>query len=373
MTKSFSSRSSDPADTAEQIQIQQLQHDTSHHGAQLQLQPQPQQAQSWWPSNSKRKWYTGMLVSTLFTAAYYVRPIHMAIPILMAYFEFPNRILSYLILLVLSLSIVWSPPKPSRALVVSLFGPLLDYFDYDQIVENSPVHVRETMKDGQQYIFACQPHGIVPFCGVAWSVFQAQKYEPHHNEQKRRNSNSNKSKSNNSSRKSSGNSSNEPADHTAIPTAVASLCLYTPILKHVLGIFSCVSASRASLKRTLITKSVRLYVGGTTEVFECNEHVEVLHLTKHKGFIKLALILGVDVVPVYMFGNTSVFSLLKGNGNDNSSDASRSLYGVLVRLSRVLQMPVTYFWGAYGLPIPHNDKVRITTSQSTVCENSTAY
>jgi hypothetical protein len=93
-------------------------------------------------------------------------------------------------------------------------------------------------------------------------------------------------------------------------------------------------------------KSVRLHVGGTTEVFECNEHLEVLHLTKHKGFIKLALQLGVDLVPVYMFGNTSVFSLW----NDK--------FGLLVRLSRMMQMPVTYVWGAYGLPIPHNDKVR---------------
>jgi hypothetical protein len=86
-------------------------------------------------------------------------------------------------------------------------------------------------------------------------------------------------------------------------------------------------------------KSVRLHVGGTTEVFECNEHLEVLHLTKHKGFIKLALQLGVDLVPVYMFGNTSVFPLW----NDK--------FGLLVRLSRMMQMPVTYVWGAYtGCP-----------------------
>jgi 1-acyl-sn-glycerol-3-phosphate acyltransferase len=113
-----------------------------------------------------------------------------------------------------------------------------------------------------------------------------------------------------------------------------------------LGLLSCVSASRASLKQTLQLQSVRLYVGGTTEIFECTPHVEVLHLTKHKGFIKLALQLGVDVVPVYMFGNTSVFFVW----NDK--------YGILVRLSRMLQLPVTYCQGAYGLPIPHNDKVR---------------
>jgi hypothetical protein len=267
-------------------------------------------------SPGKRKWYTGMLVSTLFAAAYYVRPIHMVIPILMAYYGFPNLWISYLFLSVFLLS-VSIPPKPSRTLVGKLLSPILDYFDYDQIVENSPVHVRETMKDGKRYIFACQPHGVVPFCGIAWSVFHAQQQlqlfptEPQ------------------------------------TPTAVASLVLYTPILKHVLGIFSCVSASRASLKRTLrLQSSVRLYVGGTTEVFDCNAQVEVLHLTKRKGFIKLALQLGVDIVPVYMFGNTSVFSLPKDK------------YGVLVSLSRVLQMPVTYFWGVYGLPIPHNDKVR---------------
>jgi hypothetical protein len=157
---------------------------------------------------------------------------------------------------------------------------------------------------------------------VAWSVFQAQiSTSPDHKHP----------------------SSGAP---DPMPTAVASLCLVTPILKNVLGLLSCVSVSRKSLKQTLQLQSVRLYVGGTTEIFECTAHVEVLHLTKHKGFIKLALQLGVDVVPVYMFGNTSVYAVW----NDK--------YGILVKLSRMLQLPVTYCQGAYGLPIPHNDKVR---------------
>ena len=209
VSRSFSSRSSD-ADVELEPPL---------HHVQQPLQDDAQPHQRWLPSKSQRKWYTGMMVSTLFAAAYYVRPIHMAIPILMAYYGVPTLFFSYMVLTVLLVSVL-IPPRPSRALVASLFGPLLQYFEYDQIVENSPVSIRESMKDGQQYIFGCQPHGVVPFCGVAWSVFQAQTTQD---------------------------------DQTpyVIPTAVASRCLNTPILKHVLGLLSCVSASRAALQQTL--------------------------------------------------------------------------------------------------------------------------
>jgi len=66
-------------------------------------------------------------------------------------------------------------------------------------------------------------------------------------------------------------------------------------------------------------------------------------LAKRKGFIKLALREGVDVVPIYMFGNTSVLSVLK--------------HGPLAALSRKLQVSLTLFWGKCYLPIPRDEKL----------------
>ena len=49
-----------------------------------------------------------------------------------------------------------------------------------------------------------------------------------------------------------------------------------------------------------------LYPGGISELFLCDEKEERLFVKKRKGFIKVALQSGVDVIPVYLFGNTQV-------------------------------------------------------------------
>jgi hypothetical protein len=259
-----------------------------------------------------------LLVSTLFTAAFFIRPIHMAIPILMiVYGNLPVRLLAYFIALIFFISFV-TPPRPAPSLVNRLLSPILEYFQYDEISENSPIHIQESIKDGKQYIFACQPHGIVPFCSIAWSIRHAQ-----HERQKN------------------------------IPTAVASLVLWTPILKHVMGIFGCVTTAqmKASLKQKE-AGSVRLFVGSTTEIFHCNDYVEVLQLTKRKKFIQVALQMGVDIIPVYMFGNTNIFSMWR--------------HPWLIKISQWVQFPVTYIWGRYGLPIPRKQKVSKEKKQSFI-------
>jgi hypothetical protein len=62
-----------------------------------------------------------------------------------------------------------------------------------------------------------------------------------------------------------------------------------------------------------------------------------------KGFIKLALESGADVVPVYLFGNTAVLQVFK--------------HPVLVQLSRALGASLTLFWGRWGLPLPMPDRL----------------
>jgi 2-acylglycerol O-acyltransferase 2 len=84
-------------------------------------------------------------------------------------------------------------------------------------------------------------------------------------------------------------------------------------------------------------------VGGIAELFKSSRKEERLYLSKRKGFIKLALQENVDVIPVYLFGNTSVLTVVKT--------------GVLADLSRRLGVSLTYFWGKWYLPIPRDDKV----------------
>lgn len=94
---------------------------------------------------------------------------------------------------------------------------------------------------------------------------------------------------------------------------MADALLHTPILKHVLGIFGLISASKKSLQKYLRKRGpegcVVLYVGGMAELFLSSHDEEKLYLLNRKGFIKLALQEGVDIVPIYLFGNTSVLSV----------------------------------------------------------------
>jgi len=138
-----------------------------------------------------------------------------------------------------------------------------------------------------------------------------------------------------------------------MPSAVASSLFRTPVLKNIMGIFGLIPASSSSLKKHFhstftgvcnqnIARSVVLYPGGIAELFKSSRNEERLYLSRRKGFRKIALRENVDVIPVYLFGNTSVLSVCK--------------IGLLANLSRKLGVSVTYFWGKYYLPIPRDDK-----------------
>ncbi len=83
--------------------------------------------------------------------------------------------------------------------------------------------------------------------------------------------------------------------------------------------------------------------GGIAELFLSSAREERLFLKNRKGFIKLALSEGLDVVPLYFFGNTAVLSVAKNK--------------FLADLSRRLQMSVNLFQGKWGLPIPRDSKI----------------
>lgn len=280
---------------------------------------------------------TGMLCVFLFTLCYLIRPIHLVLPLLILYFgSLPWKILAAPAVFAIVVSFLL-PPQTSPFWVRTLMGPMLEYFAYEEIEESTPIDVQESMTvEGRQYIFACQPHSIVPYCGIAWSVRR------HQHDRGRRHRRS-----------------------SIIPTAVASMVLYTPVLKHAIGMLGCitikqmkermatryndekkeaaagVSSTSSSLPSSSSSSSVRLYVGSAVDIFFCTPDVEVLELTKRKKFIFLALQSGVDVVPVYMFGNTATFSVVTGH---------RWISPWLVRLSRFFNAPVTYVAGRYGLP-----------------------
>ena len=78
-----------------------------------------------------------------------------------------------------------------------------------------------------------------------------------------------------------------------LSTAVAGVVLKTPFIKHIIGIYGMIDASRKNMLRHLskggAEGSLVLYTGGIAELFFCSRPEETLYLKERKGFIKLAL------------------------------------------------------------------------------------
>ncbi|KAL9180288.1 hypothetical protein ACHAXT_008258 [Thalassiosira profunda] len=248
-------------------------------------------------------WLLGMAVASTFSIAYLLIPTYLISATAALILRYPSTKASLVYALPMLLSII-TPPRFSP-LAIRVIRPLLSYFDYEEI-HTDEKNVRSSMAKGKRYLFAAQPHGVLTFVGMCAAA-------------------------------------TNPSDVENVPTAAASVVLKMPLLKNLMGIFNLVDASAGSLKRQLKKRSVLIYIGGIAELFKSCPTEERLYLQKRKGFIKLALREGVDVVPVYLFGNTSVLSVLK--------------HGPLAALSRKLQASLTLFWGKWYLPIPRDEKL----------------
>lgn len=211
-------------------------------------------------------------MASTFSLVYFIAPFYMATALCAVIFSFPSLPAAWLYALPILISA--SIPPIASPFVIKLLSPMLDYFDYEQIHETSPVDVRLEIRNGKNYLCVFQPHGAISFVGICSAIAAP------------------------------------PEIQGKLHTAVADAVLHTPILKHIMGIFGLISAKKSSMQQTLKKSgaegSIVLYVGGMAELFLSCENEERLYLNKRKGFIKLALTEGVDIVPIYVSLLTSM-------------------------------------------------------------------
>ena len=126
---------------------------------------------------------------------------------------------------------------------------------------------------------------------------------------------------------------------------VASVTTKVPILGHVIKGMGAVEADVKKIDEVLKEgRSVGIAPGGIAEMFwtyprpGTSPSCEYVILENRKGFVRLAMEHGLQLVPIFVFGSSKAFY--------------RWDLPLLERLSRWIRASLVLFWGRMGLPIP---------------------
>jgi len=168
----------------------------------------------------------------------------------------------------------------------------------------------------KQYIFGFHPHGILPMAS-----FWAHNSEEWSNLFK--------------------------TPKRAAVTLIASHLFKLPFMRDFLVACGAREVSRVAFERALTQgKSVFLVPGGMREMQYSTSTAEDIYIcNSHKGFVRMAIKHGVDLVPVYSFGETKL------------------LDGAFPKLQKwcwkYIGMPFPLFVGRWGLPFPRQQPVSV--------------
>lgn len=156
----------------------------------------------------------------------------------------------------------------------------------------------------KQYIYLFMPHGLYPFSGACAAVSKLRDVFP------------------------------------KMRIGVAPIALRIPVIRQLMHWIDCMKADKASLEGALAAgNSICLFPGGIAEMVRTEMGQERILLKSRKGFARIALEHGTPIVPVYVFGQSILWSHLK-------------LPAWVERLSRWLQVSIILPYGRFGMLVP---------------------
>lgn len=114
------------------------------------------------------QWWKGFIMASIFSTVYLLTPMYLVSAVVMVVLQYPTKNISlfYAAPFIFSL-IIPSMPMPWLA---DYMRPMLDYFDYEEICETSNEDAIKMVNNGNNFILAMQPHGVVSlimFCFVS--------------------------------------------------------------------------------------------------------------------------------------------------------------------------------------------------------------
>jgi len=153
----------------------------------------------------------------------------------------------------------------------------------------------------RKYIFGLSPHGFLP-----WSLLPIGRTKEW----------------------------NELFPNIDVRCLAASVLFKIPVIRECASwIGACPANHKNACKALESGKNIALIPGGSDEQLESNPDHEVVLIKKRKGFIKLALEFGCDLVPVYCFGVNDLYHQIS------------SFKGIRRWLVRKTRVAFTFGWG----------------------------
>lgn len=161
----------------------------------------------------------------------------------------------------------------------------------------------EPLRKGQ-YLFLMMPHGLYPFSGACATI------------------------------------SGMVETFQGMRMAAADVAFRIPVIRHLMHWIGSVPANKAAMADAIRQgSSVCVFPGGISEMVSTDGASERLVLRSRKGVIQLALEHGLPVVPVYVFGQTTLWNQIP-------------LPSWVRTLSRWLQVSIILPYGRFGTFIP---------------------
>uniref|UniRef100_A0A7S2HJE3 Acyltransferase n=1 Tax=Helicotheca tamesis TaxID=374047 RepID=A0A7S2HJE3_9STRA len=139
----------------------------------------------------------------------------------------------------------------------------------------------------------------------------------------------------------------------------APVVLKIPLVSTLMRNIGYIPAKAKNILETLTKReeNVGVILDGIAGMFHQSKHEERAYLKKRKGIVKIALRAGAPIVPVYGFGHTEMYTVVVDP------------FGILERLSHMLEASLTPFFGRFGwfLGPPRRVPVVVCMGEPVVC------
>lgn len=111
------------------------------------------------PKTSSLKWLHGLCLSSVFSLVYLLTPMYVLSSLILLCIQYPTRNIATIYAAPLIVSIIL--PSTAMPFLAMYMTSMLDYFEYEEILEISNEDALKLANSGKNYILAMQPHGVV--------------------------------------------------------------------------------------------------------------------------------------------------------------------------------------------------------------------